>query len=455
MIKIRIPQDNIEERKYIINIFFDEILGLKYEIEENSTNSDWKLCLENGSFIVFEDSFFIKFKNTLDYLLFENIPIDIEYTCNQFIPEVDIPIIFGSKKLHVGHNEIRCGIDIFASSFFMLARWEEHVNRKRDKHDRFLAKESLAFKHNFLYRPIVNEYIEMLKNMMLYLDKSLKFKQHHSKFFISCDVDEPFDHTVKNLQILARTCAGDLIKRKSFYECAKRIRRYIFNKIGNYQYDENYTFDWYMDICEKAKLQASFYFIPCNIEPGNGNYSLCDKSIQELMAKIYKRGHEIGVHGSYQTYLDKEKAYMQKKELENVLKEMNISQNVIGNRQHYLRWDSSVTPAVLEYSNFDYDSTGAYPDVVGFRYGVCYEFSMFDFINRKKLKLKQRPLIVMECSVIDEQYMHIINTNDIIDTIKGLKIKCFKYDGFFSMLWHNNNLKTLKNKSIFRDIVLN
>ncbi|MDO4729274.1 MAG: polysaccharide deacetylase family protein, partial [Bacteroidota bacterium] len=416
---------------------------------------DWKICLENGNSLIFEDNFFNRFKNDLEYLSSENIPQNIEYICNQFAPEDNTPILFGSKNLYIDNNEIRCGMDIFASSFFMLVRWEEYVNKKRDKHDRFVAKESVAFKNNFLHRPIVNEYIEMLKNMMLYLDKSLKFKQHDSKFFVSCDVDEPFDPTVKNIQILIRTCVGDLIKRKSFSICINRIKRYIFNKIGNYKYDENYTFDWYMDICEKAKLKASFYFIPYNLEPGNGSYSLNDKKIQELIVKIYKRGHEIGVHGSYQTYLDKEKAKAQKNMLENILKEVNICQNIAGNRQHYLRWDSSATPSVLEYCNFDYDTTGGYADVCGFRYGICYEFSMFDFIDRKKLKLKQRPLVVMECTVMDEQYMNIKNTNDVSAAILALKNKCFKYNGNFSLLWHNSRLRTVLEKDIFKQIVLN
>ncbi|MFA5233468.1 MAG: hypothetical protein WC390_03635 [Sulfurimonas sp.] len=34
-----------------------------------------------------------------------------------------------------------------------------------------------------------------------------------------------------------------------------------------------------------------------------------------------------------------------------------------------------------------------------FRYGVCYEFSMFDFLQRQKLKLRQQSLMVMECSL--------------------------------------------------------
>mgnify|MGYP000971870045 CR=1 FL=1 len=44
---------------------------------------------------------------------------------------------------------IICEADVFASCFFMLTRWEEYVNKNRDKHDRFSANESLAYKQGF------------------------------------------------------------------------------------------------------------------------------------------------------------------------------------------------------------------------------------------------------------------------------------------------------------------
>lgn len=67
-----------------------------------------------------------------------------------------ITIIYGEDKLIIDRNSktIVCGIDIFASSFFMLTRWEEYVNKKRDNHNRFPASESLAYKFGFLNRPI-------------------------------------------------------------------------------------------------------------------------------------------------------------------------------------------------------------------------------------------------------------------------------------------------------------
>ena len=423
MIKITIPNNNTAERKYILDIIFDEFLGLKFEVIENADCQDWVIELVNNQILTIKDTFFSKYPNDLEYLRLENIPKKIE------------------------------DLDILAASFFMLTRWEECLNKTRDSHDRFPATESLVFKQGFLDRPVVNEYAEELKLMLLSLDNSLKFKIHNSKLFVSCDVDQPFDCTVENIPNLIRVGAGDILKRKSIKEFAKRVRRYIFNKLGNYKYDEKYTFDYYMDVCEKAGVKAAFYFIPTSTEKQNACYELQDKKIQNLLKYIDTKGHEIGVHGSYQTYQDKEKAKLQKNMLDDTLTSLGISPKVVGNRQHYLRWDSSMTPEVLNNAGFLYDSTGSYADRPGFRYGVCYEFSMFDILTRKKLNLKQRPLIVMECSVIDNSYMGLGYTKEALDTMKDLKQKCFKYNGNFSLLWHNDHFKTNEDKKMFEEIV--
>jgi len=423
MIKITIPNNNIAERKYVLDIIFDEFLGLELKVIQSDDSQDWIIELENKQILTIKDTFFSKYPNDLEYLKLENIPSKIEE------------------------------LDIFAASFFMLTRWEEYVNKSRDNHDRFPATESLAYKQGFLDRPIVNEYMEELKSNLLELDSNLKFKIHQSKLFVSCDVDQPFDCTVENLKNLIRSSIGDILKRKSIKKFLKRIRCYIFNKLNNYKYDENYTFDWYMDTCERVGVKIAFYFIPTSTEKQNACYELQDKKIQNLLKYINSRGHEIGVHGSYQTYKDKEKAKFQKNMLVVTLKSLGISQKVLGNRQHYLRWDSLLTPEVLEYAGFEYDTTGSYADRPGFRYGVCYDFSMFDFFNRKKLHIKQKPFIVMECSIINKEYMNLGYSKEALQLMKDLKEKCFKYNGNFSILWHNSHFKTLEDKKFFEEII--
>jgi hypothetical protein len=440
-----------QEKHYIIHVVFNEFLGLEYQLETSNNVQDYEITFANKKLII-RDHFFNKYKGG-NYLDQQNIPGQVAYLSNQFIPEQNVPVIYGNDELMVSSNEIVCGIDIFASSFFMLSRWEEYVNKTRDQHDRFPATASLAYKYNFLSRPVVNEYVETLKNMLLELNNDLVFRKHSSKTFISCDVDQPFDCTVENLKNLIRVGAGDILKRKSIKEFAKRVRRFICNKFENYSYDENYTFDWYIGVCEKAKIKAAFYFIPTSVETQNGCYELKDNKIKKLIKYINSRGHELGVHGSYQTYQDKEKAKKQKDMLDAVLDSLDIPQKVVGNRQHYLRWDSAVTPSVLEYAGFEYDTTGSYADRPGFRYGVCYEFSMFDILNNCKLNMKQRPLIVMECSVIDKPYMGLGYSEDALQTMRDLKQKCFKYKGNFSLLWHNSSFKNIEDKKMFEDII--
>ena len=118
MLKIIIPNNNIAERKYIIDIIFCEFLDLDYLLELGSNN--YQIIFENKKILEIEDKFFNKYPKDLEYLRYENIPKNIK------------------------------DLDMFSASFFMLTRWEEYVNIKRDKHNRFPATESLAYKQGFL-----------------------------------------------------------------------------------------------------------------------------------------------------------------------------------------------------------------------------------------------------------------------------------------------------------------
>jgi hypothetical protein len=171
MLKITIPNNNIEERKYILDIILDEFLGLdfKTEIKNEKEQSDWIIELENRNKLIIQDHFFNKYKNDLEYLELKNIPAKVDFIQNEFTNEKNIITIYGNSKIETINQEFKtivCKVDIFASSFFMLTRWEEHVNEKRDNHNRFSAYDSMAYKNNFLERPIVDEYVYMLKNML-------------------------------------------------------------------------------------------------------------------------------------------------------------------------------------------------------------------------------------------------------------------------------------------------
>ncbi len=63
--------------------------------------------------------------------------------------------------------------------------------KKLDAHERFRLEETIAYKHDFLHRPIVNEYVEVLWLLMKQLWPALSRKKRKYKYLVSCDVDHP------------------------------------------------------------------------------------------------------------------------------------------------------------------------------------------------------------------------------------------------------------------------
>lgn len=430
MIKIKIPNNNLNEREYIINILFNEFLGLKYKVEISDKIENWELELSNGKTLIILDSFFNLNKTSLSYLRLENIPSSVEFTENEFIIENDIPILFGNKNVKKYDNSIICGIDIFAASFFMLIRWEEHVNKKRDKLNRFSASDSIAFKNNFLERPIVNEYTEMLWNILIHLGYKGKRKKKDFKLIPTHDVDFLLLSQTP-LKIIIKTLGGDILKRKNFKLAVSFLKDYVISLFSQ-KNDPYNTFEYIMDTSEKKDLKSYFFFMGEGKTIYDNNYSTEDNYLKEIISKIKKRNHHVGIHPTFNAYNDFEQFKKEKNELEE-----NLDSSISFGREHYLRFEVPTTWQIWEDNNMEWDSSLGYHDKEGFRCGVCYEFSVFNVLTRKKLKLKEKPLIFMEGSFI--QYQSHLTPLEIELKIKMLKEIVQKYNGEFVFLWHNSS----------------
>ena len=441
MIKIFIPDNNIEERKYIINTIFKELLGLEYTIDIGS--KDYKIVLDNSKELIFKDAFFNQFSTNLDYLKIENIPKNIKFISNKFLVEDNIPIIYGDDTLDIRDKSITCGIDIFASSFFMLTRWEEYVNKTRDTHNRFPAIESLAFKNNFLDRPVVNEYLEMLKNMLRLLDNSLSFKTYEYKLILTHDIDHIY--AWNSFKKFALNLARDLIKRTSIKNFFNSIIYYtqVKLKIKNDPYD---TYDYIMNLSESVGVKSYFFFMAEGLTSYDNHYKSGSKEAKAIVSNILNRGHHVGIHPTYNAYNNKEQFTKEKKELER-----NFNTKITFGREHYLRFELPTTWRIWEENDMLWDSTMNYTDRDGFRCGICYEYPLFDVLARKPLRLKEKPLIVMDANTIDE-----LSPTEMEKSIKDLIIKVKKYNGEFVFLWHNSSYDTAKwqkYKSVYENII--
>ena len=318
----------------------------------------------------------------------------------------------------------------------MLTRWEENVITTKDKHNRFPDELSLAQKHNFHKRPIVNEYTELLWQMLIKLGFSENIKKQEYKFTPTHDIDFLFKYS--SFKKYLKAIGGDLIKRKNPLLCFKTTADYLSIKFGSKK-DTFDTFDFIIDASEKANVKSTFLFIPSEIGKADAQYNIADKKTKYIIDNVLKRGHKIGVHSSWDSFNNKEI-------FDNELSELNnLSSDILLNRQHFLRFENPKTWQIIDSAGIKIDSTLGYSNTNGFRAGTCYSYPIFDIINQKQLNLIEKPLIFMESVYSNEHIDKSMLINDLYNLADTVK----KYNGEFVFLWHNSNLLSKEWKDIY------
>ncbi len=157
---------NITPRlKYIFKHICTRILGLEVsfttKIEEFIAHDSLKMSYTKQQL---GNEFFIKSHD----ILFEQGLNDIEINVQNW----------GQTKCFFFNGEKSAmPFDIFAASFYLLSRYEEYLPHVKDEYGRFLATESIAFKHGFLHQPVVDIWAYKFKEALQVQFPELCFSQ--------------------------------------------------------------------------------------------------------------------------------------------------------------------------------------------------------------------------------------------------------------------------------------
>lgn len=111
-------------------------------------------------------------------------------------------------------------------------------------------------------------------------------------------------------------------------------------------------------------------------------------------------------------------------------------EKILTGRQHFLRFKVPLTWQVWEDNGMMIDESLGFAEQEGFRCGTCYEYSVYNFLKRKKLKLKERPILFMEKSVMN--YQKKLKAEDFTKKFDSMVDIVKKYNGNFVFLWHNS-----------------
>ncbi len=336
-----------------------------------------------------------------------------------------IPFLFNNEDngdiLNCSNNQCIINYDILSASFYLLSGKQEIDCKKRDKHDRFEFNESLQKKLNFVDYPLVNYYFDILKTA---IEKVYSIKLDFNHGFTIClshDIDEVTSAWKHRIRI-------SLQNKK----IRKSISQFINHCISPFQPWKN--IEDIIDIESKYGVKSTFFFLTNDNKVGeikNADYSLTNNYINSSIKKIISNNSEIGLHGSYRTH-DIEKEFM------GDLNQLSsrINNPILGNRFHFLQWDMSKTPSIIEQSGLEYDTSLGFQEQIGFRNGICNPFYLYDFENDTPYNFLEIPLTIMDCSLAFENYMGVsvseakIEANSMINEVE-------KWNGTLVFNWHN------------------
>jgi hypothetical protein len=398
--------------EYIFNLIFKEMMGLELQLTDNATEfSESALPKLAYTSQRIPAEFFIQ----ADKLLFES---DIKRFPIEVFTYRDLPAFFQGE----GHLPF----DIFAASFYLISRYEEYLPSPTDQYGRFKAKHALASRHHFLDKPVVNCWVEELKELLLITFPALEFKPQRFRATMTFDIDVAYAYKARSF-LRTMLSAGKEMLSFNFSSFAHRMQ--VLAGQRNDPYD---SYAYIVNSLSNEPVEHIFFFLLAKtLTRYDRNVLATSKTLQHLVKEL-DAFSTTGIHPSYFSSEKKELLKEEKQLLENML-----NRPVTISRQHYLRWRLPSSFLQLEEEGILHDYSMGYAEMPGFRAGTCTPFSFFNLQKNETTKLTIHPITYMEGSFIEDMRMNpeatITLIEELIQTVK-------KVNGDFLSIWHNHTL---------------
>lgn len=425
---------------WVLDQVFGDWLGLSFDVMQG-TAGQVSLAAE-GKQIVWPDLLITNYKTRTNTQGLGQAMLDLAGFDG--FEDHYLPVLLGEGRITHESETITLGFDPLATVFFLLSGMEETLIKDRDSHNRLSAAQSFIAAQGWLERAVVDEIVEVLRQLMMSLWPELGLTTRQGGTVVSCDVDQPFSPDLRKPYSWVRALGGDLLSRKSVRLAVRRGLNGFLAPLGWNGLDLSYSFPRYLEVLRRTGHKAAFYIISGHSGGAiDGCYTLDEPPLRRLLTTLADAGHEIGMHGSYNSYRSPDIILAERANLLRTCDDLGLQTqgagaHVQGNRQHFLRWDGQVTPDHLARAGFSYDTSGCFADRPGFRYGTARPFTMWSWQTHATLSLRQHPLIAMECSVISDRYMGLGYGEAAYALMRRLRARATRYGGDFTLLWHNS-----------------
>lgn len=316
--------------------------------------------------------------------------------------------------------------DVFAAAFYLLSRYEEYLPHPKDEYGRFAHTHSLAFKEGFLQQPLINNWLQQVKQALSGCFPELVFRNPVFKFIPTYDIDTAWSYLNKGW----RRSMGGTLKALATGKWARAGERVAV--LRGREQDPFDVYEWLDSLHLYCRMRPYYFFLAAARQSGvDQNIPITATGLQELI-RYHASGSRIGVHPSWRSG-DEEN--LLKEEIEWM--EYVSGQPITRSRQHYIRFALPVTFRRLLQCGIDQDYSMGYGSINGFRASVASSFYWYDLEKEETTTLRLFPFCFMDANSFYEQRF---TASEAMTELMEYYRRIRKVSGLMVTIWHNSIL---------------
>lgn len=360
------------------------------------------------------------------YLLFESGISDLDISVQQWD---------NTKGFFSTGERSDLPFDIFAASFYLLSRYEEYLPHVKDDFGRFMAKESLGYKHRFLNQPVVDIWAYKLRDVLK--ERFSEFDFPNRSYKIQPVIDVPMAYYFRKKGFL-RTIGGTLadIGRFRFKQLYQR-----YSVLMGFKRDPYDTFKWVITKQKQSQFKFMVLFLIGDYSTYDKNISVNKKEFVSLIKSVADYCN-VGIKASYFALEDI-----------SILKKEKLKMEAIVNRDlEAVRHSFSKLNLPQSYRNLvelevHQDFTMGYIDTMGFRAGTCTPFQYYDLDFEVQTPLQINPYHCLDFALLKYQ-SELDKKEHLLKLIKEVK----EVNGTFTPVFHNYTFSNVDRWNGYRSL---
>lgn len=377
--------------RYITELVFNDFFGLKWELTDDKRKLGKHPVINYSN-----ENIAGAFRIIPHTLLFETGIKERAIVVGRW---KNLPVFFSQN------GEQDFPFDVMAASFYLISRYEEYLDYTPDKHGRYPAVLSLAYRNAFLDIPVIDLWIRELSKALVMNFRHLAFKRNEFHSVVTIDSDEAFAYKGRNFL----RSVGGFVNERDPYD----VYDYILETIGH------------------SKSDSCFFFPVGDHSRFDRNPSWKNEYYRKLIREISAH-HHAGLHPSYKSAGKPDK-------LRSEVERMKIitGTQVIRSRFHYLKLKFPESYSALISMGICEDFSMGYHDEPGFRAGISRPFYFYNIKTESATDLKVFPFQVMDATLFTYKKL---DPKASADLISMLMTEVKRAGGTFMSIWHNTSL---------------